>query len=492
MNYNPFNKKLQDINKDDLESLINRSISEGWYIEYKSNYPSSNGNLDNQKIAKSISSFANTKGGWIFWGFESDKYNKPTNICGLDISKFKNFQDQVSQIISSNINPTPIFHFKQIDLENDRIVLIIQVEESPTPPYITSQGQIFQRENNESKPINERYIIEKLNEKTENYYNRIENFSQFDLGETRGQADSNQSFLELYLFPLPFDGFRFENFYDFEFFKTAAIKFYENVDCDFGFNKDKKPVSLNLGFNSIYSAERSLIIRPLNERNLIYKSTTVELFDNGNLKFTIPIYDFDSNNIPRYYHDSKTLEYILDKFSPFETKESYDIASHFGGKFEKLPPVTRRKETDFVNHIRFIDGAEFIYEILIIISKYKAVLESNNFDFSTKIGFRARITNAWRKFVFFDGDSYLENIKLFNLPISPKAEIEVPCFGDGDCYVIDLNDKDAFFMVSRFILEGIGLPNSNTIDFMDILEKGLSRYKTEKHEFDDDEYYEFE
>jgi len=138
MSYNPFNKKIQDIDKNDLDSLINRSISEGWYIEYKSNYPSSNGNLDNQKIAKSISSFANTKGGWIFWGIESDKYNRPTNVCGLDISKFNNFQDQISQIISSNINPIPIFHFKQIDLEKDKIVLIIQVEESPIPPYITS------------------------------------------------------------------------------------------------------------------------------------------------------------------------------------------------------------------------------------------------------------------------------------------------------------------------------------------------------------------
>jgi len=301
------------------------------------------------------------------------------------------------------------------------------------------------------------------------------------LGETKGQADSNQSFLELYLFPLPFDGFSFENFYDFEFFKTTAIKFYESVDCDSGFNKDRKSVSLNLGFNSIYSAERSLIIRPLNERNLIYKSTTVELFDNGNLKFTIPIYDFDSNNIPDYYKDSKSLEYILNKFSPFE----YDFGNRSGDMVEKLPPVTRRKKTDFVNHIRIIDGAEFIYEILIIISKYKAVLEGNNFDFSSKIGFRARITNAWRKFVFFDGDSYLENIKLFNLPISPKAKIEVPSFGDGDCYVIDLKEENAFFMVSKFILEGIGLPNSNAIDFKDILEKGLSRYKTGKHEFDD-------
>ena len=94
-------------------------------------------------------------------------------------------------------------------MDTSEIVFIIQVEESPTPPYINCQGIIYQRENNESKPIKERYIIEKLNEKTLNYYNSIERFSVFDLGITKGQSKSQQSFLELYLFPQPFDNFRF-------------------------------------------------------------------------------------------------------------------------------------------------------------------------------------------------------------------------------------------------------------------------------------------
>lgn len=485
MSFNPFDRRLQDIDKKDIESLIDESISEGWYIEYKSNFPSSNGQLDKLKIVKSISSFANTKGGWIFWGIECDNNNMPTKICGIDITSFRNFQDQVSQIIVSNLSPVPIFHFKQIDLDNQKVVFIIQVEESPTPPYITSIGQIFQRENNESKPIKERYILEKLNEKTENYYNQIEKFCEFDLGQTKGQADSNQSFLELYLFPIPFGSFNFENFYEFDFFKSTALNFYENVDCNFGLEKKDVPISINLGFNSIYSGERSIIVRSLTENNLIYKSTTTELFDDGNLKFVTPIFDFDSNRIPDFYEDSETLNYILDKFSPFETKKVYDTGYPFGRSNDDVREVTSRKKTDFVNHIRFIDGAELIYVILIIVTKYKTILKANNFDFKTPIGFRARITNAWRKFVFFDGETYLNNIKIFNLPITPKVEIEIPNWGNGKSYQIDLSNDNAFFIIAKFILEGIGLPNTDTIDFDDILEKGLNRYRSNTDEYDE-------
>ena len=480
MNYNPFNKDITELSKEDLDFLVEREIGEGWYIEYKRDVPKlKSGKLDNNKIAKSISSFANTKGGWIFWGIESDDKNKPTVITGFDISIYRNFEDQISQIINSNISPKPYYHFKKIILNENNVVLVIQVEESPTPPYITSQGVIYQRENNESKPIKDRYVIEKLGEKTDNYYQSIEDFSNFDLPETKGQADWNQTYLELYLFPLPFNGFDFKRFYSSEFFKEVAVSFYQNVDVNVKIDDFESVIPLNLGFNSIYSSEGSIIIRPLKDENLIYKSTTVELFENGNLKFLIPLYEFSSKNIPSHYRDSKTMEYLLDKYSPNETvsQSSYGFGGGFGSSDLELPPTTRRKETDFVNHIKFIDGVELIFNILIIISKYKSVLEINDFDFEKRIGFRARITDCWRKFVFFDNDDYLEKLKLYNIPLSPKNEIEIPDFKNGAAYSINLDKDPAYFQIAKFILEGIGLPDSQSIEFTEILKKGLERFK---------------
>lgn len=452
MTYNPFSKDIKEIKESDLQILIENSIEEGWYIEYKSKEPFSNGTLDKLKISKSIVSFANTKGGWIFWGVKCEK-NSPSEICGFDISKYRNFEDQVSQLISSNISPEPIFHFRQINLSNGKIVFIIQVEESPTPPYINSQGIIFQRENNESKPIKERYIIEKLNEKTLNYYNSIERFSEFELGITKGQSDNHQSFLELYIFPQPFNSFRFDKFYESDFFKKVSNHFFNPTSLTFDINNEENIYNLNLGFNSIYSSERSLIIKSLNENNLIYKSNTVELFENGNMKFTFPITNFDINSIPSIYNDSEVLKFIGEKFN--------------------------QNKQDFENHIKFIDGTELTLYIFIIVSKYINILRDSDFNESSQIGFRAKISNVWRHLVFFDSKDYLEKIKLYNIPLCPKNDIEIPIFENGKSYNIELDDESIAHTIASFIIEGIGLPDAASIDYNEIYLKLKERFSSD-------------
>lgn len=149
---------------------------------------------------------------------------------------------------------------------------------------------------------------------------------------------------------------------------------------------------------------------------------------------------------------------------------------HYSSKNEPKE-ITRRTDTDFVRHIKMIDGAELIYVLLIIISKYKAVLEDNKFDLKSEIGFRAKLTDTWRKFVYFDNKDYLDKIKLFNLPIAPKTEIEVPSFIKGNLYRLDLNEQTSFFSIARTILDAIGLPDSSTIKFADIINDGLKRYE---------------
>ncbi|WP_046756599.1 AlbA family DNA-binding domain-containing protein [Kordia jejudonensis] len=479
MAYNPFNKKdISKLTYDDLKSLIENEIGEGWYIEYKRDVPKlKTGKLDNIKISKSISSFANTNGGWVFWGIDSDNKNKPTVINGFDASEYRNFEDQISQIINSNINPTPYYHFKKIQLENDNIVLIIKVDESPIPPYITSQGVIFQRENNESKPLSDRYSLEKLNEKAKNYLDEIENFSTMNLTQSKGQSESNQTYLELYLFPMPFNSFKFKNFYSSDFFKKVADRFYKGVEVDF---QSKNSIAISLGFNSIYHSDGSLIIRPLKEGNLIYKSTTVELFKNGNLKLLIPVSEFTTGNIPKKYENSNTIKYLLDTYSPLETVDplSYSLLGmSVPPPNPNLSPLKERKRTDFTTFVNFIDGMDLITVILIIINHYKSVLNDNDFDFETKIGFRARITDCWRKFVFFDNDDYLKKLKLYNIPLSPKDEIEIPKFKKGNAYIIDLKNNLEFFQIAKIILRGIGLPDAHAIKFQEIIMNGFNNFQ---------------
>ena len=56
--YNPFDVPFSLITTESLKTLCD--VSEGWYVEYKEKVPNPS------SIAKSISAFANTYGGWLF------------------------------------------------------------------------------------------------------------------------------------------------------------------------------------------------------------------------------------------------------------------------------------------------------------------------------------------------------------------------------------------------------------------------------------------
>jgi predicted HTH transcriptional regulator len=58
----PFGKSFIKVKEKDLELL--KSVAEGWYVEYKKE------KQNGKKIAKSISSFANSHGGIYFIGIE--------------------------------------------------------------------------------------------------------------------------------------------------------------------------------------------------------------------------------------------------------------------------------------------------------------------------------------------------------------------------------------------------------------------------------------
>ena len=60
MRFTPFDKAFDDISVGDLDGLM--EVGEGWYVEYKSQLPNT------RVLAKSLSSFANQYGGWLFLG----------------------------------------------------------------------------------------------------------------------------------------------------------------------------------------------------------------------------------------------------------------------------------------------------------------------------------------------------------------------------------------------------------------------------------------
>ncbi len=157
INGKPWEKlKLTDIK----DYLNNADSDETFFIEFKEE------NIRKEQIAKAISAFANTYGGYFILGVDDDK-----NIIGC--TKWSELQ--INSIIYGNISPTPQFDIKKFKLGNNKEIFIIKVEEGTEPPYITGGGKIFQRISSSSQPVNDAFSINRLYEKKLNSQKNIEN-----------------------------------------------------------------------------------------------------------------------------------------------------------------------------------------------------------------------------------------------------------------------------------------------------------------------------
>ena len=104
--YRPFEKELFELSGDDLAGL--RHVHEGWYVEYKSE------SIKPRDIAKSLASFANQLGGWLFVGVSEDRKRDIVKCCGwrrahpdglsggFDVSvlKFNALEDEFNEFVA--------------------------------------------------------------------------------------------------------------------------------------------------------------------------------------------------------------------------------------------------------------------------------------------------------------------------------------------------------------------------------------------------------
>ena len=106
-----------EIQELELREIIRRG--ESLHVEFKQN-------LDNpDRILKTIVAFANTGGGRIFIGVSDD-----TRIIGYDLEN----KDQITNLISGNIEPLPNFEVKRVEI-NDKHITIIEIPEGVNKPY---------------------------------------------------------------------------------------------------------------------------------------------------------------------------------------------------------------------------------------------------------------------------------------------------------------------------------------------------------------------
>lgn len=166
-----FDRPLEQLNEDDLLTLQTEGVEEGVLLDYKSDW------IDNKKLAKAVASFANTHGGHLIIGVMADKdRNVPVDFPGIQLQD--GIKEKVGAICRSRISPAPVFRMKLVPLDGkpDKVVLIVEVPESPQPPHYVN-GVIYVRNGEASRPLEALrnfYLIEKLYEKRAFQEERLE------------------------------------------------------------------------------------------------------------------------------------------------------------------------------------------------------------------------------------------------------------------------------------------------------------------------------
>jgi hypothetical protein len=152
--YSPFERPLEELTGDDIQSLIDRQIPEGPFVEYKLTF-------DKTQTPRSTSAFANSYGGGTLILGVKEESRLPVDKPG--IAKSKGLDEQIAQNVNSNIHPRPAFAMQVVELAAGTVCVVIEVPEGGQPPYIfTPKGQVLRRTQVGSEPIKDRTELDRL------------------------------------------------------------------------------------------------------------------------------------------------------------------------------------------------------------------------------------------------------------------------------------------------------------------------------------------
>lgn len=152
-------KEWNKLSASDIQSMIlDQDFDESFYFELKED------RVSNGKLMEEVSAFANTFGGYIFLGVTDQK----------QIQGCKEWNEQrIHTTIHDSITPTPSFDVKRFTIGSN-VLYVIKVDEGSEPPYITSNGKIYERLSSGSFVIKDSYKLSQIYNKREQLLAKME------------------------------------------------------------------------------------------------------------------------------------------------------------------------------------------------------------------------------------------------------------------------------------------------------------------------------
>lgn len=143
----------------DVQAVISeQDFEESFYFEFKDD------RVSNKKLQEEVSAFANTFGGYIFLGVSDDKQIEGCTTWN---------EQRIHTTIHDSITPTPPFDVRKFTFDT-RSVYVVKIDEGSEPPYITSNGKIYERLSSGSFPIKDSSKLSQIYNKREQLLTKME------------------------------------------------------------------------------------------------------------------------------------------------------------------------------------------------------------------------------------------------------------------------------------------------------------------------------
>ncbi|WP_162558991.1 helix-turn-helix domain-containing protein [Sphingorhabdus sp. EL138] len=426
--YNPFDRQISKITSSDLSVL--RSVSEGWYIEYKSKIPNA------ISIAKSVSAFANTYGGWLFYGIEEKSKDESVagQFCGIARIEMDAALQAIRQSVASSVNPIPHFDTKvlwgpnkKVGLAKDTGVICVRVPQGNAAPYVHKSGKIYRRvgDGSEPKPESDRFILDQLwrrsKEVKDEYAQWIEKEPEFSKDE------SDSPYLRMFITP--------------DLWRDKDV--WAQLDTE----KVREIFSRSLGedtffttpFDTVYRTNRGYIGRQVKSNDPSNLTATWFLNPNLTSEVVIPLPMLDG-------FDTIELEYELDGYK--HSKSFINALRKYGHENPKIIDLN------------------FVFSALIGTFDIQSKLDGIA-DRKGPLYVKSQLLNVWRTRPFLDVEKTITYQSEHGVPVCMNGEILAPAGKEPDDFkkilefedIEDLKIRKFFQAMSAFepIASAVGI-----------------------------------
>ena len=376
MLYRPFAKRLDEVAPEELIRL--NEVHEGWYVEYKESL------ISNRDLAKSLSSFANQYGGWLFLGVKED----PEAIVaggfpGIPDAELQTVLDSIRNAAKDLLQPSPFYNVRvfqgpitEIGLSDGYSIIVVHVPAGPNCPYVHNDGRIYTRVGDSSQPkyITDRATFDLLSQRGQDARSSLEERVTWSPVTSKGEED--QPFIHLSILSDPYE---------------VLGHIYTGRISDF-VNAIRGP---NIPFGNTFSANDGYIARQISTNSAYGRVFT--------------------------WHFSRRCHSFIGFPIPVLPSE---VNAPIWNEYEHGRAFMSKVSEEDLNSARILD-LNIIMDLLLVVVKQHRVV-AGQAGIKGPFYLNSNIENVWRTVPFIDHSRFRTHFSTFGLPLNQETDMTVP------------------------------------------------------------------